>query len=198
MAVPIYSQNYSVSVKVSTLGISLEGLRSFGEQINARIGMTYFLINIDGGGGTEDYLYNGNLKLLTLFTLMDWYLFKSNFRITSGLFFNLNEGDLILRPNGSHILGGIIYTPEMLGEISTKVKVNLLTPYLGFGLGNRSISEGFDFTMDVGVIYQGTPKVNLSAKGLLAPSAEQESLVEHNTKWFKFYPIISFGIIYNF
>ncbi len=194
----LLAQNYAVSLKASTLGISLEGIRSFGEQFNARAGLSFFTINMNGGGGDEDYSYDAKLKLLTFSALADWFPFDFNMRVTGGVFINLNKGDLTLRPTTSHTVGGTVYTPEMLGSLSANVDVNKISPYLGIGIGNRLLSEGLDFTLDVGAIYQGAPKVDLTAQGLLEPSAEQQPLIEDNIKWFKFYPILSIGLIYSF
>lgn len=193
-----FAQKYGVSFKVSTLGLSLEGIRSFGDQLNARAGLSFFTINMNGGGEGDDYSYDAKLKLLTFSALADWFPFDFNMRVTGGIFINLNKGDITLRPSKSHTVGGTIYTPEMLGSLSASVDVNLISPYLGIGFGNRLLTEGLYFTLDAGAIYQGAPKVDLSAMGLLEPSAEQQPIIEDNIKWFKFYPILSFGLTYNF
>lgn len=194
----VSAQKYAVSLKASTIGVSLEGVRSFGDQLNARAGLSYFTFNTSGGGGGDDYTYDGKLKLLTFSALADWFPFEYNFRITGGIFINLNKGDLTLTPATTHSLGGTVYTPEMLGSLSATVDVNKISPYLGLGYGNRLLTEGLGFTLDVGAIYQGAPKVDLTAKGLLEPSAEQGPLIEDNIKWFKFYPVLAIGLIYNF
>jgi hypothetical protein len=192
------AQNYSVSLKASTLGVSLEGVRSFGDQFNARAGLSYFSININGGGGNNDYVYNGKLKLFTFSALADWFPFKSFYRVTGGFFVNLNKGDLTLTSTSSHTIGSTVYTPEILGNVIANVTVNKITPYLGLGIGNLNTDQGFGFSFDIGALYHGAPNVSLSASGLLQPSAEQAPVIEDNLKWFKFYPVLAVGIIYNF
>jgi hypothetical protein len=192
------AQNYSVSLKASTLGVSLEGIRSIGEQFNVRAGVSYFSLNVNGGGGSNDYIYSGKLKLLTFSALADWFPFSSSYRVTGGAFINLNKGDLTLTPASSHTIGNTTYTPEILGNVMANVTFNKITPYLGLGIGNRNVREGLSFSLDAGAIYQGAPKVALTANGLLEPSAEQGPKIEDNIKWFKFYPVFAIGIIYNF
>lgn len=194
----VFAQNYAVSLKASTVGVSLEGVRSFGSQFNARAGLSYFSVKMNGGGGSENYSYDAKLKLLTISALADWFPFDFNMHVTGGAFINLNKGDITLWPTTSHQLGGTIYTPEMMGTLAANVEVDKISPYLGIGFGSRILSEGLEFSLDVGALYQGAPRVDLTANGLLEPSAEQGSIVEHNVKWFKFYPIVAIGIIYKF
>jgi len=192
------AQNYSISLKASTLGISIEGIRSFGEQFNARVGISYFSLNVTGGGGSNDFVYNGKLKPFTFSALADWFPFSSFYRVTGGIFIDLNKMDLTLSSATSHTVGNTTYTPEILGNVIAKLTFNKITPYLGIGIGNRNNQQGFAFSLDIGAIYQGAPKVDLSANGLLEPSAEQGPQIEDNIKWFQFYPVLAVGITYNF
>ncbi len=199
LAPDAFSQNYAASVRVSTTGINLEGIRSFGNEFNARLGLAFFSYNYDGGGGTEDYSYSANLKLLSFSVLGDWFPFQNALRITGGLFVNLNKGDMKLTPAKTYTVGGSQYTPEKLGNLSALVDFNKVAPYLGIGIGNPTAgSSGLGFSLDIGTFYQGSPNVDLSADGLLTPSAEQGPVIEDNLSWFKFYPVVSLGISYKF
>ena len=196
--VMLFSQNYGVSLKISSLGINLEGVRKLNEQFNARLGVAYFSYNFSGGSNTEDYNYKANAKLFSVSVLGDWFLFESNFRITCGLLINLNNGNLTLNPIKTYTVGSVTYTPEDLGNLKAKLDFNTMAPYLGLGFGNTMDDNGLEFTIDLGTIYQGKPKVDLMATGLLSPSEEQEPIVQDNLKWFQFYPVLSIGIIYKF
>jgi len=193
------AQNYAVALKASTTGISVEGLRSFGEDFNAHIGFAAFTFNKSGGGGSgDDYKFDAKLKLLSFSALADWFPFDFDLRITGGAFINLNKGDVTLTPVKTYQVGGTAYTPEILGSLSANVDVDRISPYLGVGFGNRLVTKGLQFTCDIGALYQNTPSVTLSAKGLLSPSAEQSQIVADNISWFKFYPVISIGLLYTF
>ncbi len=195
----LYAQDYAASLKVSSLGISAEGIRSIGPSFNARLGISVFSYTYDGGGGTEDYSYSANLKLLSFSILGDWFPFQNFFRISGGFFVNLNKGDMTLNPAKTYTVGGSVYTPEKLGNLSAVIDFNKIAPYLGIGIGNPTAGpSGFDFSLDIGTYYQGSPNVDLSATGLLQPSAEQGPIIEDNLKWFKFYPVLSLGISYKF
>ena len=102
-----------------------------------------------------------------------------------------------MTPSESYDIGGRIYTPEMLGNLSVNVGFHKVAPYLGFGLRSVNV-KGLGFTGDIGAFYHGPPSVDLTASSLLEPSTEQAPIIEDNIKWFSFYPVITLGLIYTF
>jgi hypothetical protein len=194
------AQDYAVSVKASTYGVNLEALRSFGTDFNARLGFAFFSYSITGGGGEDDFTYSGDLNLSSVSALADWFPFESGtFRLTAGAFINLNKADLILTPTETYTMGGTTYSPEDLGTLTAKIDFNKVSPYFGIGFGNPTGGEpGLDFIIDIGAIYQGSPKASMHAEGLLAPTAGQASELENNLNWFRFYPVVSLGLSYKF
>ncbi len=203
LALPLatMAQDYAASVKISTLGINVEGVRSFGPSLNTRLGLALFSYSHEGGGDGDDYEYTGDLKLLSISALADWFPFKNFFRITGGVLINLNEAELEMIPTETYQIGGDLYTPEKLGKLNAKVDFNKVAPYIGIGFGNpMSGGSGLAFTFDIGTVYQGAPNVDLTATGLIEPSGapDQEKTLENNLDWFQWYPVISFGLTYKF
>lgn len=193
------AQEYAASFKVSTLGVNLEAIRSLGPQFNARAGFAFFPYSANGG--TKEYNYKANAKLFSVSALADYFPFGNTLRLTGGVIFNLNKGDINMVPAQSTIIGGDEYTPDKLGNLKADLDFNKVAPYIGIGLGNpTSGNSGFKFTFELGTIYQGPAKVKLSANGLLEPSAapDQEERLESNLSWFKWYPVLSFGLVYKF
>jgi len=197
----VFAQDWAIALKASTLGGNVELYRSFGESFNVHLGANYFALKQDLDG-TEDYTAEADAGLMSFSALGDFFpVQSSSFRITAGLLFNLNEVDAILTPIKSYTVGGDEYTPDDLGTLDANIKFNPLAPYIGLGFGNPTSGEsGFGFSFDVGTMYQGGSIVNLTAEGLLEPSAaeDQEKLIEDNLSWFKWYPIVSLGITYKF
>lgn len=195
------AQDYGLGLKVSTRGVGADLMRSFGSQFNMRLGVAYFNLTPDGGGSGEEYEYSADLNLLSVVLLGDYFPFDNAIRITAGAILNLNAADIDLIPTKSYTVGGDTYDPESLGTLSANVDFNTFAPYIGLGLGNPLKGEGsFQFTFDVGTMYQGAAAVDLSATGLLEPSAapDQEQQLEDNLSWFKWYPVVSLGMVYKF
>jgi hypothetical protein len=193
------AQEYAASVKISTLGINVEGYRSITPQFNVRLGVGTFSYTANNFSSGDSYSANADLKLLSITALADWFPFENNLRLTGGVVFNLNKINVELTPVKTYTSGNIQYTPEKLGKLNADITFNKVAPYLGIGLGNpTSGTRGFGFTFDAGAFFQGGPKASMTATNLLEPSATQSGQLEDNLKWFKFYPVISFGIYYKF
>jgi hypothetical protein len=197
-SIPALPQDYAVSAKISSVGISLEGLRKINDNFIGRAGFSFFSYSLSETNTDEDFNYDADLHLFSVSFLADYFPFQNNLRITGGFFINLNKADIVLNPSKSYRIGGTIYTPALLGSVSGKIKFNTVSPYIGLGFGNFMMYEKFLFSFDIGTIYQGNPKVDLDAKGLLKPTKEEEPKIEDNLSWFKFYPVVSLGITYIF
>lgn len=197
----IIAQNYGLGLKISTRGIGVDVIRSFGSQFNIRLGGAYYNIAPEGEGAGEDYKYAADVNLLSVVLLGDYFPFDNIIRLTGGVILNLNAADLKLIPAKSYTVGGDTYDPETMGTLSANVDFNRFAPYIGLGLGNPLKGGGsFQFTFDIGTMYQGGAAVDLSATGMLEPSAapDQEQQLEDNLSWFKWYPVVSLGMVYKF
>ena len=193
------AQDYAASLKISTLGVSVEGYRSISSQFNVRLGVGTFSYTANNFQSTSTYKTDASLKLLSISALADWFPLENNLRITGGLIVNLNKANIVLTPKKTYTQGNIVYSPDKLGQLNADLTFNKVAPYLGIGLGNpTSGAPGLGFTFDVGTFFQGGPKVSMSATKLLGPSASQSGILQDNLKWFKFYPVLSFGLYYKF
>ncbi len=199
LPVSLNAQDYAASLKIGTLGVNAEAVRSFGPQFNARIGFAALSLSNLSLISNNDYSSKGDLKLMSFSALGDWFPFESNFRLTAGIFINLNKTSVALTPKKTYYDGNIAYTPEKLGVLNADISFSKVDPYIGIGFGNPTSGEtGLGFTLDFGTFYHGNPKASLSATKLLEPSAGQSPILEDNLKWFKFYPVLSFGLTYKF
>ena len=85
---------------------------------------------------------------------------------------------------------------------------NNIAPYLGIGWGNPVAKDkGWGVTTDIGVLFQGSPKTDLVATcGATAPpltctqlqsdTAAENDRLKNNLSNFKFWPVMSIGISY--
>lgn len=197
------AQTYAVSLKASTIGLHIEAHRSLGNSLNVHLGGSFFSYSYSQAPDPkEDYSLDAKLKLNSFTALIDYMPFESSsFRLSAGLSINNNQPQVTAIPQITRVIGGDVYNKDNLGNMDVKLSFNKIAPYLGIGIGNAAGGEShLGLTFDIGAYYQGKPKVDLTAEGLLSPSAspEQEAIVEDNIKWFQFYPVVSLGIAYKF
>lgn len=203
MSKAITAQDYAVSVKASTLGVHAELYRALGSSFNIHLGAASFNYAYDKINGTKgQYSLSADIKLKSYTALIDWKPFtSSSFKFTGGAVFNDNHPSLTAIPEISKTIGGDIYNQASLGNMKVDLTVKKINPYFGIGFGNvTSGKSGLGLTLDAGAYYQDSPKVKLSANGLLAPSAspEQAAILQNNLKWIKWYPVVSLGLVYTF
>jgi hypothetical protein len=199
----ISAQDFGISAKVGTLGLTFEGITSLSTDLNVRGGVSFFNYSYKGDKNTtEDYSFSADLKLSSISLLADWYLFGGTFfRLTGGALINLNKVSAKAAPTKTYYVGGDEYTPDKLGNLNIDITFQKFSPYIGIGFGNPLDGpSGLAFTVDIGSAYQGAPKTDMSAKGLLEPSAapDQEKQLESNLSWFKWWPVVTLGFTYEF
>jgi hypothetical protein len=155
--------------------------------------------------------YNVDLKLQNVAALMDWYPFGGAFRTTLGLVANGNKATLTATSvNGTYTFNGVQYTASDVGSYSGEMKFNSTAPYLGIGWGNAvAKAKTWGLMSDIGVLFQGSPKVTATATcgAALSPSqcttfqndvAAGAAQLESDLKNYKYYPVISIALSYHF
>ncbi|MBW2621747.1 MAG: hypothetical protein JRD68_02475 [Deltaproteobacteria bacterium] len=197
--------DFAVTAKFGTPGLGGDLTKGIVPNINGRLNINW--LNYDYSSTASDVAYSFNLKLLTIGALADWYPGEGGFRVTGGIYFNNNQisGTGRLTSGGPFEIGPNTYTAAQLGALTAGIDFNTLAPYIGIGWGNPLRQESrWTFAFDLGVLYQGSPKVTLTATNPTAIAAlntdlatEQDSVAQA-LRSFKFYPVLTLGISYNF
>lgn len=191
--------------KIGTLGPGLEGTIGLLDNLNVRAGANYF--RLKHGGTVREIAYDFDVKLASIPILADWHPFNNEFRITGGVVYNRNMADIDATPNESKKIGDHEYTPEQMGELTGSVRFKNWAPYFGLGFGNAVLNaeKSWGFVFDIGVMWQGIPGVSLSSNGTMgqnplfkADLAKEEKEIQDKAEAFRFYPVLSFGISYQF
>ena len=212
--------NYEGGVKIgaiaSTTGFGIEMTSPLSKNWDFRLHVTdgnfdkvISIIHPHAGSFPVDIQYDADLKMTNIGALLDWYPFGSIFRVTGGNFFTKKTYNIsgLLVINGNTI-GSNSYTSIETGSLTGFIETeDLFSPYFGIGLGKKADSDdGLDVSIDFGMMYTytGSPKVSLTADGLLASDptfmkdlAEEERIIS-SSKYFKVYPVMSIGITYKF
>ena len=193
-----------VTAKVGTTGIGADvSIPIVSNWINLRLGYNWleFRPSIDEAGID----YKANVDLETVPLLVDLHPLHGNFRVTAGVFYNNSESSLSSTPTGTFNIGGQTFPPG--SGISLRSTVDWedeFAPYIGIGWGNAVDDNFMDlpiaigFSADLGVFYQGNPRVTLSQVGG-TPVAQAELDAEaaelaDDLKDFKFFPVATVGI----
>jgi len=189
------AQAGGVGVRIGTTGLGGDIGWDIAPTLGGRVGLSAGSYSTDVK--TDDVSYDAKLKLGNLNAFLDWSPLGP-FRISAGLIANNNKVDV----NGqSNSIPGLSYS----GTIKPEHKV---APYLGIGYGNVW-TKGVNFYFDLGVMFQGTPKADLSVNcgsqtgtpacnsaQLLA--ADEEQKLQDKVKNYKYFPVANIGITIGF
>lgn len=197
----------AVTGKIGSLGLGAELDLGLTDSLGARIGLNSFTYKYNANSGTVNYDFK--LQLQTISALADWYPFQGSFRTSAGLMYNNNKVNLAGLPTGvSYTINGTTYNSADVGSLQGTMSFNKVAPYLGIGWGNPAAKDkGWGMTSDIGVLFQGSPKTSLVATcGATLPAPQcttlQSDAAAENTKLqsalsnFKFWPVVSVGISY--
>jgi len=194
---------FDVGVKVSTLGTGVEVNYPLSSFMTVAVGINKFSKSrTDNVSGND---YDEDINLQTMSVLFNFHPFAGSFRLTAGAMLNNNELKLATKPGGTYVFNGNTYTTADIGNLDATVDFRRIAPYAGLGLGH-SASRGLGFTLDVGVLMQGEPNVDLKSTGGIlsgdptfqADLAQAEADAENDIKDFTLYPVIALGISYRF
>ena len=190
-----------VGVTAGTLGVGPEvGFRSgsFGGRANATF------LGYGRDVDSDDINYDGKLKLRSYGAMLDLYVFGGGFRVSPGLRISRNRVTLKATPTGDVEIGDEVYTPSEVGTLFGEVRAKKLAPTLTVGYGTSN--PGVYFGIDVGAMFQGSPKVKeLTTTGLLSTNPdlqadllEERDAIEDDIKNYKVYPILQLALGYRF
>jgi len=203
--VPAGAADVALGLKASTLGFGLDLTGRLAEGLNVRAGLhpgpSY---THTGTGGDIEYEFE--IQLLSAAAGLDWHPGGSGFHFSGGLVLNRNEVDASARSTATYKIGDRTYTPAQTGNLLGTLNFKDLAPYAGLGFGNPvAPGKKLGVVLDLGLVFAGSPRVDLSATGPLASDptfqrdleAEEREL-EDSVSQFKLYPLVSFAVTYRF
>jgi len=190
------AQAAGIGLRAGTTGIGADFGWGILPTLGGRIGISGGSVSTDAE--TTDIDYDAKLKLSNVNAFLDWSPLGP-FRITGGFIANNNKVDLTGRPRSTTTFpAGSTLTGTVKPERD-------LAPYLGIGWGNVW-TKGVNFYVDLGVVFQGEPQVDLSLSCPPSPQctsaqaqvAAEERRVQDEVKRFKYYPVLNIGITIGF
>lgn len=195
------AEGSAVSGKIGTLGWGLEFTGGSSDSLSGRIGINKYTYKKSTTNNSVNY--DLKLQLQTVDALVDYYPFHGSFRTTAGLMYNNNKGDFNGVPDagGNYTINGTAYPAALVGSLQGSMSFNKVAPYLGIGWGNPvAKGKGFGMATDFGILFQGTPKTSLTTTstdtGVQSAVATEQAKFQDSVKNFKYYPVISVAITY--
>jgi hypothetical protein len=198
----------AIGAKIGTTGIGLEARTPIVDNIYGRIGINGAQSNKQGSS-YEGIIYKIKGSLLTVPLMMDYHpIDNSGFRLSAGIAYNGNSftGEANITKNVT--INNTTYTANDIGSIKTKITLgNKIAPIVSVGYDSSFICDNaWSFNAEAGVMFSGTPKVKVSATGILGNDAKAIKDLEYNAnknlnkvkKYLKIFPILSIGLKYTF
>lgn len=195
-----HAQRTAITVRAGTPGIGGDLAVGLTPHLNARVGASYFRY---GHTTTEtiddvDLGIDGNATLFNFSAIVDYFPWTgSGFHLSAGALYNGNVIDASAIANGPYEVGSRTFTAEEIGGLDGEISFNSLAPYAGLGFGNvTALGSRLGFVVDLGAIYQQSPRVEVTGTGMVGPTAEQAPQLKKNLESFQLFPVLSLGLSY--
>lgn len=148
-------------------------------------------------------------KLRTAGIYADYFPTEYSVRITGGLMLNQSQADYSATspsPDGATLtLNGSAYHLGPGDTVAASAKTSPIMPYLGIGYGHDEIeTTGFTFHADLGIAFGNKPKTSLTLNApdlatdatVEANRQAEEQKMQHDLKFFRFFPVAKMGVGY--
>lgn len=156
------------------------------------------------------FLFDGKAKFNSLMLLADAHPYSNGFRLSGGLLVNFNRLIADGRPVADTVeINDVTYPASSVQSAGGEVTFRWPSPYFGIGWGaSPTGSPGVFFSFDLGVAYQRAD-IGLDVRcGATLPAAEcarlqsdvraQEAAFRNDLVDYRLYPILTFGVGYQF
>lgn len=199
--VPSASAQFGFAARASTMGFGADVSYAVQPKLNVRLGGSYFTYTTSDVITQDDISvqYDADATLGSAQAIADFFPFRNLFRLSGGVMLNLNEANGRVFAVEPYTLNQgqpneKTFSPERVGSLSAVMGYqSKLSPYFGLGLGNPT-KGGIGFELEIGALYAGRPKIEMTGTGLIGPTADQAPRLQEGTQSFRLYPMVSLGL----
>lgn len=195
----------ALGLKGSSLGGGVDLTIGVTRSLNVRLNGNILQLNRSTKVSNIDYDWKVDLK--SALALLDFHPGGGGFRVSVGGGWNGNKVVGSSPKSGVVVVNGVSYDVSLVGHINGEARPNSFGAYGGVGYGN-AVAKGspVKFIFDLGVLYQGEPKVTLTPvagslgfpPGYLENVAKEQQSAQDEVSKYKFYPVLSMGVSYRF
>lgn len=211
--IPPVGNKLAIVLKFGTTGISPELSYQVNSKINVRASFSVLnyqrveVLNIESADVSNNtstapaemikFQYDASVKLGNFGFLVDYYPFKKRvFALNAGVLYNTTAFSIDVQPKTNINFNDRVFTPEEIGSIGLKIKYPTVAPYFGLSLGNPNTGKKLKFLLDLGLMYTGSPLVEMQATGAIESTATQAAQLQTNLNPLYLYPVLKFGLSY--
>lgn len=194
--------NLWFGTRAGTLGLGVELTWQALPYLDFRAGINRY--DYDASRSEAGIEYDATLGLDSLYATANLRMPLSPFRITGGLYANDNSLALQGVNTGTVNIGGVDYAADDVGTLHGSTYFEDKAPYLGLGFDFR-VLDTLALNLDLGVLWQGDPTMELAADGILANDPifqnrleTERAQLEESMRDFRAYPVIAVGLSFNF
>jgi hypothetical protein len=209
-----------IGVKMSTLGAGIEVATPLTRKINVRGGFN--MMRLSHTFTDSGIQYNGQLQFQSAEAHLDWFPIWG-FHVSPGLlFYNGNQITATATVPGGNTfsVGGTSYESDPATPVTGSGKLDFVkvAPSLMLGVGNLIPRSGrhYSFLFEVGAVYEGSARVALNLSGNVCDTTglncraissdstvqanvqAQQVKIQHDVNPYRFFPVVSLGVGFNF
>lgn len=198
---------FGLALSAGTLGLGVDAAYGINDKLNLRASYRSFdySTDLEAEGDGDQLTYKGDLDLGNIGIGLDYHPFSGSFRLSVGL----QNSDNRMRATATCERVSCDFGDDAIPNgSSAEVDVDLsgTHPYVGLGWGNL-VASGIPFGVffDLGVMFQGTPKVSVVASCNPVIQADcdneaesEERKLQKDAEDFEVYPIVNLGFRWRF
>lgn len=186
---------FGVGIKGSSLGLGAEVSKSITHKLNVRGSFHSFTYALDGEMTEQDVEYTADLNLASWSAVLDWHPMGNSFYFSGGVVGNGNEIEGTIVPLTPRTVGSRTYSVDEQGSLTTNITWPSTAPYFGIGFGNPTM-RGMGMFLDIGVMLQGAPLVEMTGDGMISPSVRNAPQLEEDLSGATTWLVVSLGFTY--
>ncbi|MEM7741703.1 MAG: hypothetical protein AAF225_12995 [Pseudomonadota bacterium] len=202
--------NIGADASLGTNGANVNVQLQMNPFITFRGGYNYFEFELTDVEW-DDIKYDVELDFSQPAGFVDLHPFMNGFAVTAGYYLGDRTLDFTSTPTENVEIGGQIFTPEQVGELSGSG--NFGSDGIYAGIGWDTTTRGVmpvSFVVRLGVILTDPPEIELRSEGGLSDTDPnlrafldeqlliEAELIEDDLENLRYYPVISFGFGFGF
>jgi hypothetical protein len=196
---------FAIGAQLGTPGGGVSALYSLSPNFVVR--GSYDAVRYDRDDSYDDIDYNAQLDFNSPGAFIDWHPTGNAFFVSAGAFLGTRDVNLDATPTTNTDIGGVVFTPAQIGNLTGKIELESTAPFVGLGYDNTFTHPGhWGFRLLAGAAFGDSPQVDLNASGgslsndptFQARLAQEEADIQEDADNFKVLPVVQVGVTYRF